>query len=159
MEIIVRATVVFWILWILLRASGKRELAEMTPFELIVLMVIGDLIQQGVTQEDMSITGAAMAITTIVMWALILSYVTFRSRRMRSAFEAQPAIVVAHGVVDDEMLRIERLTMDELLEEARTAGIASLDDIRYAILEADGRFSFLENSSDPEQPRPEDHKF
>jgi len=159
MEIIVRASVVFWLLWILLRASGKRELAEMTPFELIVLMVIGDLIQQGVTQEDMSVTGAAMAITTIVMWALLLSYATFRSRRVRSMLESRPAIVVTHGIVDDEMLLVERLTMDDLMDGARNAGINTLEDIRYAILEADGKFSFLTEVADQRPGKPKDHEF
>jgi uncharacterized membrane protein YcaP (DUF421 family) len=143
MEIVVRATIVFWILWILLRATGKRELAEMTPFELIVLMVIGDLIQQGVTEEDMSLTGAALAISTIVLWALLLSYAAFRSRRLRRIVESRPAIIVAHGEIDHEMLKIERLTLEDLLDEARNAGLASIADVEWAVLEADGKFSFL----------------
>jgi len=143
MEIVIRASVIFWILWILLRATGKRELAEMTPFELIVLMVIGDLIQQGVTEEDMSITGASLAISTIVLWALLLSYVTFRSRRLRRVLESRPAIIVSRGEIDHEMLKIERLTLDDLMDEARNAGIASITDIEWAVLEADGKFSFL----------------
>jgi uncharacterized membrane protein YcaP (DUF421 family) len=115
----------------------------MTPFELIVLMVIGDLIQQGVTEEDMSITGAALAVTTILLWALLLSYATFRSRLLRSALESKPSIVVAHGKIDERMLSIERLTIDDLLDEARNAGIARIADIEFAVVEADGKFSFL----------------
>jgi len=143
MEIVIRASVIFWVLWVLLRATGKRELAEMTPFELIVLMVIGDLIQQGVTEEDMSITGASLAISTIVLWALLLSYVSFRSRRLRTILESRPAIIVSHGTVDHEMLNIERLTLDDLMDAARNAGIGSIEDIEWAVLEADGKFSFL----------------
>ena len=91
METIVRATITFWLLWFLLRAAGKRELAEMTPFELILLMVMGDLIQQAVTQEDMSVTGAAMAVSTMMLWALALSYVSFKSHRAAAVLESVPA--------------------------------------------------------------------
>lgn len=143
MELIVRATVIYWILWFLLRAAGKRELAEMTPFELIVLIVMGDLIQQGVTQEDMSVTGAAISVTTIMLWTLVLSYLNFRSRKLAEVLDSAPAILVAHGTIDTEMLEIQRLTVDDLLDEARNNGIHRIRDVDYAVLEADGKISFL----------------
>jgi len=146
MEIVLRSTAAFWLLWLLLRASGKRELAEMTPFELIVLMVVGDLVQQGVTQEDMSVTGAGLAITTFVLWALAISYSTFKSRFLRPVFESRPAILVDHGRVDHEMLRIERLSVHDLDDAARNAGIEDLERVRWAILEEDGKISFIRNS-------------
>ncbi len=148
MEIVIRATIIFWVLWLLLRAAGKRELAEMTPFELIVLMVTGDLIQQGVTQEDMSVVGAVLAGSTFMLWAIALSYVSFRFRPVRAALESRPAIVVEDGVVDQEMLKIERLTLDDLYDEARNAGIDRISDIRWAILEADGKMSFIRQRTD-----------
>lgn len=143
MELIVRATVIYWLLWLLLRVAGKRELAEMTPFELIVLMVMGDLIQQGVTQEDMSLTGAALSVTTIMLWTLALSYLDFRSRKLGEILDSVPAILVAHGTVDTDMLSIQRLSIDDLLDEARNNGIHRIGDIDYAVLEADGKVSFL----------------
>jgi uncharacterized membrane protein YcaP (DUF421 family) len=148
MEVIIRASVIFWFLWLLLRAAGKRELAEMTPFELIMLMVVGDLIQQGVTQEDMSVTGAALAAGTIMLWTMGLSYLAFRSKRMRAALESRPAVVVTGGVVDHQMLAIERLTVEDLCDEARNAGIDDLGKIRWAILEADGKLSFIRTDDD-----------
>jgi uncharacterized membrane protein YcaP (DUF421 family) len=147
-ELIVRATVVYWLLWLLLRVAGKRELAEMTPFELIVLMVMGDLIQQGVTQEDMSVTGAALSVTTIALWTIALSYATFRSRRLGELFESAPAIVVSDGTIDTAMLATHRLTIDDLLDEARNDGIERVADIKYAVLEADGKISFLRTRTD-----------
>jgi uncharacterized membrane protein YcaP (DUF421 family) len=115
----------------------------MTPFELIILMVTGDLIQQGVTQEDMSVTGAVLAGSTFVLWAIALSYLAFRSKPVRAVLESRPAIVVEDGVVDQEMLRIERLTIDDLYDEARNAGIERISEIKWAILEADGKLSFI----------------
>jgi uncharacterized membrane protein YcaP (DUF421 family) len=142
-EMVIRATVVFWILWVLLRAAGKRELAEMTPFELIVLMVMGDLIQQGVTEEDMSLTGAALAVSTMLLWAVALSYMGFKSRRARDVLDSSPVIIVTNGKVDTEMLAVQRLSLEDVLDEARNAGIASLDEVRFGLLEAGGKMSFV----------------
>jgi uncharacterized membrane protein YcaP (DUF421 family) len=97
MEIIIRATVLYFFLWILTRSLGKRELAEMSAFELLLLVVVGDLIQQGVTQEDMSITGAMLAVGTIAMWILLFSWVGFRSGRARTVIEGIPVVVVRDG--------------------------------------------------------------
>lgn len=143
MEVVIRATIVFWLLWALLRAAGKRELAEMTPFELILLMVFGDLIQQGVTEEDMSITGAALAVTTMMLWTLAFSYGSYRVPFLRRRLEASPSIIVRHGVVDREALAVQRLHVDDLLDEARLAGIADIAEVEFAVLESDGKMSFL----------------
>ena len=149
MDVVIRATIVFWLLWFLLRAAGKRELAEMTPFELILLMVMGDLIQQAVTQEDMSVTGAGVAVSTMMLWALALSYVSFKSHRAAAVLESVPAVVITDGAIDHDMLRLQRLTIDELLDEARNVGIASLDDVRWGIIESDGKLSFVRRGGAP----------
>ena len=143
MEIVIRASIIFWFLWVLLRISGKRELAEMTPFELIVLMVMGDLIQQGVTEEDMTLTGAMLAVATILLWTIGSSYLSFRRRRAGEVLESRPAVLVSDGEIDQAMLHIHRFTVDDLLDEARNAGIARVDHIRSAVLEADGKVSFV----------------
>ena len=143
MEIVVRASIIFWLLWIVLRAAGKRELAELTPFELIVLVVMGDLIQQGVTEEDMSITGAALSVATIGLWVLLLSYLSFKSRSVARYLDSQPAVLVKDGEVNSEMLRIQRLSIDDLLDEARIQGIERISSVKYAVLEADGKISFV----------------
>jgi uncharacterized membrane protein YcaP (DUF421 family) len=150
MELILRATVIYFFLWLLTRALGKRELAEMTAFELVLLMVMGDLIQQGVTQEDMSITGAVLAVGTIAVWILVFSWLGFRFRPFRHAIEGVPVVVVRDGRAVEEALRLERVTLDELLESARNQGIANLRDIELAILEPSGQFSFLKRSADAE---------
>ena len=94
MEIVVRATAIYFFLWALTRGLGKRELAEMTAFELVLLMVMGDLIQQGVTQEDTSITGAILAVGTIGIWILAFSWLGYRFRPARHLIEGVPVVVV-----------------------------------------------------------------
>jgi uncharacterized membrane protein YcaP (DUF421 family) len=159
MEIIVRATVIYFFLWFLTRSLGKRELAEMTAFELLLLVVVGDLIQQGVTQEDMSITGAVLAVGTIGIWILAFSWLSFRSRPARNLIEGVPVVVVRDGRPVEPALRLERVTLDELLESARDQGISNLRDIQLAILEPSGKFSFLtRQGAGDQQGQEEKHK-
>lgn len=150
MDVIIRATVIYWVLWLLLRLGGKRELAEMTPFELIVLIVLGDLVQQGVTSEDSSVVGAVLAVGTIMAWTLGSSYAAYRSRRLAAVLESAPALVVVDGVPQEEVMRRNRLSWADLLDEARNHGFADLVQIRYGVLEADGKFSFV--AADAPQP-------
>lgn len=143
MEIMVRATVIFFFVWGLMRVMGKRELSELTAFELVLLISIGDLIQQGITQEDMSITGAMLAVGTIAAWIMAFSFMSFRWRRSRPVLEGSPVLVVHLGEVLENALHVERVTVDELKDAAREQGVEDLSDVRYGILEANGRFSFI----------------
>ncbi|HYH47938.1 MAG TPA: YetF domain-containing protein [Acidimicrobiia bacterium] len=159
MEIILRATAIYFFLWLLTRALGKRELAEMTAFELLLLMVVGDLIQQGVTQEDTSVTGAVLAVGTIAVWILIFSWLGYRFRPVRKLVEGVPVVVVRNGRPIEPALKLERVALEELLESARNQGIANLRDIDLAILEPSGQFSFLKRQpGDEAQGAPEKHK-
>jgi uncharacterized membrane protein YcaP (DUF421 family) len=156
MEIIVRATAIFFFLWLVARGVGKRELAEMTAFELILLVSMGDLVQQGATQEDMSITGALLAVGTIAFWIVVFSYTGFRFRGTRPLLEGLPVVVLRDGEPLPEMLRLERVTLDELKESARSQGIHDLREIVVGILEPDGKFSFLQ--ADRERPNEQDDR-
>ncbi|HYH28541.1 MAG TPA: YetF domain-containing protein [Actinomycetota bacterium] len=153
MEIILRATVVFFFIWFLMRAMGKRELSQLTAFELVLLITIGDLVQQGVTQEDMSLTGAMLAVGTIALWILAFSYAGYRWKRSRRIVEGSPILVIRDGEVLGEILELERLTREDLMEAAREHGIEDLATVRYGVLEADGRFSFVTGQ---QQTPPED---
>lgn len=143
MDIVVRATVMFAILYGLLRLLGKRELAEMTPFELVLLVVLGDLIQQGVTHNDFSLTGAALAIGTFAFWALALNWLTFRSRRLEKLLDGEPTILVRDGALLEQAMSRNRLTRSELESEMRLAGIAHVADVAWGVLETNGKISFI----------------
>jgi uncharacterized membrane protein YcaP (DUF421 family) len=143
MSIVIRTLVIYVYLYLLLRSLGKRELGELNAFELLLLVVLGDLIQQGVTGEDESLTGAILAVSTIALVILVTSYLSFRSRPVRSVIEGVPSIVVRNGRFVDDVIRIERITHDEILDAARRHGIRDLADVDIAILEPGGDFSFL----------------
>ena len=157
MDVVWRAAAVYLFLFLFTRALGKRELAEMSAFELIVLVTIGDLVQQGVTQEDFSVTGAILAVSTFGFLALAGSYVSFRFPRVRPALEGQPVVVVHDGRWLDDVLRTERLDRDEVLEAARNQGIADLSTVRLGVVEPDGKFSFLTDDGARHQ-EPDEHK-
>ncbi len=156
MEIPLRATVIFFFLWGLTRALGKRELSQMSAFELVLLITVGDLVQQGVTQEDYSVTGAMLASGTLALWVLLFAYVSFRFGRARKVIEGEPVLIVRHGEPLTEALRIERLTLDEVLEEARQQGIADLAEVEVGVLEPEGSFSFIK--ADGERPSSHEKK-
>lgn len=148
MDIVLRATVIFIVLYLLMRLMGKRELGQMTPFELIVLIVIGDLIQQGVTQNDFSLTGAIIAVSTIALLAVALSWATYLWPWAERLLEGQPRVVVRDGEILDGNLRRDRLTRAEIEAEMRLAGIGQLRDVAWAILETQGKISFVQRSED-----------
>jgi uncharacterized membrane protein YcaP (DUF421 family) len=143
MDIVVRAFFAFLFVFLLTRLIGRRELSSLEPFDLILLVVVGDLMQQGITQSDMSFTGAVLATGTFAVLVLAVSYLGFRFRRLQPLLDPQPLIVVQDGGVIESNLRKERMTVDELLAEARLQQIASLDEIRWAVLESNGKLSFI----------------
>ena len=160
MEIIVRATVIYFFLWLVARGTGKRELSEMTAFELILLVTMGDLIQQGVTQEDMSITGAILSVGTLAFWIIVFSAVSWRFKGARPILEGLPVVVLRKGEPLMNVLEIERITLDELKEGARNQGIIDLAGIEIAVLEPDGKFSFLRSKDvgGEQHPAPDKHQ-
>jgi uncharacterized membrane protein YcaP (DUF421 family) len=146
MDIVIRAAVIFLFVFALTRMLGRRELSSLEPFDLILLVVTGDLVQQGVTQNDESLTGALLAISTIGLLTVLLSYLAFRFRRLRPFLDGEPIVLVENGRTIEPNLRRQRLTREEIGAEARLNQISSIEDVRWAILENDGRISFVEKS-------------
>jgi uncharacterized membrane protein YcaP (DUF421 family) len=142
-DLVLRATVVFFVLLVVMRAVGRRELNTMEPFDVILLVVIGDLVQQGVTQSDYSLTGAVTVIATITLLTVSTSYLSFRFRRLRPLLEGEPLVLLQDGEPIQRNMRRERITVEELRSAARQQQIGSLDGVRFAILETDGRISFI----------------
>jgi uncharacterized membrane protein YcaP (DUF421 family) len=154
MEIVLRSSAIFFFIWLLTRAIGRRELAEMSAFELILLVTLGDLVQQAVTQEDMSVVGAILAVGTIGAWILIFSYLTYRWRRSEPLLIGVPVVVVREGEPIQESLKLERVPLDEVLQAARQQGIENLSQVKIGIIEPDGRFSFIKVDGEQQQPEP-----
>jgi uncharacterized membrane protein YcaP (DUF421 family) len=143
MDLVIRAAVIFAFVFLVTRIVGRRELSQLEPFDLILLVVIGDLVQQGVTQSDESVTGALIVIATIALLSGAVSWISFRSRALRLITEGEPIVLVQDGRVIERNMRRERITREDIEEQARQQQIASVSDLRWAILEDDGRISCI----------------
>lgn len=143
-----RATVMFAILLGLLRLMGKRELGQMTPFEMVMLVVVGDLIQQGITHNDFSLTGATLAIATFAFWTVALGWVVYLWPRAERLIDGDPRVLIRNGELIERNLRRDRLTRTEIESEMRLAGIGTMAEVAWAILEPQGRISFIPRDKD-----------
>jgi uncharacterized membrane protein YcaP (DUF421 family) len=146
MDIVIRAALAFVLILLLTRIVGRRELNTLEPFDLILLVTIGDLVQQGVTQNDFSVTGLVLAVGTIAVLTVLFSYLPWRFRVLRPVLEGEPVILIEDGNVIEKNLRRHRLTHEEIAAEARFQQIDRLEKIRWAVLETSGKISFIEKS-------------
>jgi uncharacterized membrane protein YcaP (DUF421 family) len=147
MDLVLRTAAVFFFIYFMTRIIGRRELGSLEPFDLILLVVIGDLVQQGVTQDDYSVTGAFIVISTIALLTVAVSYVHFRIRPLRRVMEGDPVVLIENGRPIERNLRRERLTLEELAESARLNSVESIEDVRLAVLETNGEISVIPRSS------------
>jgi uncharacterized membrane protein YcaP (DUF421 family) len=147
MDIVLRASLAFVFILMLTRIVGRRELSSLEPFDLILLVTIGDLVQQGVTQNDFSVTGMLLAVGTIALLTVFFSYLPWRFQVLRQVLEGVPAILIEDGKVIEKNLKRNRLTQEEIAAAARVQQIASLGDVRWAVLETSGEISFIPKSS------------
>ena len=115
----------------------------MEPFDLILLIVIGDAIQQGLTQDDYSVTGALIVIGTFAVLQILISYLSYRFPRLRPALDGEPMVVVQDGKAIEKNMKRERITVDEVMVEARLQQVASIDQIAWAVLETSGKISVI----------------
>jgi uncharacterized membrane protein YcaP (DUF421 family) len=143
MDLVLRATVIYCFVFVLTRLLGRRELSSLEPFDVILLVVIGDLVQQGITQSDDSVTGTLIVLATIALLTVGVSYASFRVRRLRPLLEGEPLVLIEDGRVIESHLARERLTMDDLMAQARLQSLIELSEVRWAVLETSGRISFI----------------
>ena len=146
MDLAIRAVVLYAFVFLLTRIVGRRELSSLGPFDLILLIVLGDSIQQGLTQDDYSVTGAVIVVGAIAVLQVLTSYASFRLPFLRPVLEGQPIVVVEDGRPIEKNLNRERISIEELAEEMRKQQIASLDEVQWAVLETGGSISFIKKS-------------
>jgi uncharacterized membrane protein YcaP (DUF421 family) len=147
MDLAIRAAFLFCFVYLLTRIIGRRELSSLEPFDLILLIVIGDAIQQGLTQDDYSVTGAMIVVGTFAMLQVLVSFVSYRFPRLRPALDGEPIIVVQDGKPIERNMRRERLTVEEVLVEARQQQLTSIEQIAWAVLETSGSISIIPKQS------------
>jgi uncharacterized membrane protein YcaP (DUF421 family) len=144
-DLVLRAVAAYVFIIFMLRIIGRRELSSLGPSDLVLLVVMGDLIQNGVTQSDQSVTGVFLAISTFAMLTVAMSALTYKSRRAQTLIQGEPLILVENGTPIAKNLRSERLNIDDIAEEARVQGIETIDEIKWCVLETSGSLSFIKN--------------
>jgi len=143
MDLVLRAFVIFAFIYLLTRVVGRRELGSAEPFDIILLVVVGDLVQQGVTQSDYSLTGAVLVISTFTLLTVLVSFLSVKVPALRPVLDGDPLILVENGKPNTANLKRQRLDLGEVLAEARLQQVTRLEDIQWAILESSGQISII----------------
>ena len=137
-ELVLRVAVVYCAVFFLLRIVGKKHVGELAPFDLVVLLLLSECVQNALIADDKSLTGGIVAAAALFGLNQLVGYGASRSKTAERLLEGSPRILVRHGRVLDESLKREQVTRSELLEALRREGCTSLRNVRYAILENDG---------------------
>jgi|SRR5262245_4492750 len=144
MDTVIRSLIIYFVLWALLRASGRRTLGKLTSFDLVLLLVIGGATQRALLGQDYSVTNALLVIITLVLTDVLLSLLARDFPPLSRIFNGEPMIVVEEGQPLGWRLKRARLTADQVLESARRAhGLERMEQIKYAVFEANGEISII----------------
>jgi len=143
LEIVLRTGVIYLLVLIGVRLSGKREVGQMTPFDLTLLLLLSNSVQNAMTGPDTSLAGGAVAAATVLIMNFVVANISGSNRRMRRLIQGQPSLLVHDGKVIETHMARERVSMDELNRALREHGISSCDQVALAVLEVDGSISCL----------------
>ena len=142
-EFIARAVLVYGFLLILLRMTGKRQIGQLAPFDLVLLLVLSNAVQNSMNGGDNSVVGGFISAGTLVAINALIGYITFKSKTVELFIEGHPRVLIHNGKLYPEALRQERLTHHELMGALRSGGCASIEEVRTAILEPDGQITVI----------------
>jgi uncharacterized membrane protein YcaP (DUF421 family) len=143
MEIVFRAIVIFFFLWLITRVVGRSTIGELSTFQLVLFITMGDMVQQAVTQQDYSVTAGVLAVSVFAVLTIALSWANARWPRLRSITHGVPVVILQDGDPLHRAMRRERLSLDDLMAAARQQGFERLSAIKLAVLEANGTISFF----------------
>lgn len=142
-EFVIRALVVYIFLLIGLRLSGKRQIGQMAPFDFILLLVLSNSVQNSMNAGDNSLIGGLISAITLIFLNYFVGYLTYKSKKIESFIDGAPQIIISDGAVQSKVLDLEQMTMAELEASVRRAGIESIAEVKFAILEVNGAVSFI----------------
>ena len=157
-EIVIRTAIIYFAVLLGIRLAGKREVGQMTPFDLVLLILIANAVQNAMTGPDNSVTGGLVAATTLLVLNFLLSRVVFKNRRLRRLVEGTPTILVRDGQLIMKNLASEHIDPDEIRQALREHGVPNPDEVGLAVLEIDGSISVLRKDELPLKERPH-HRF
>lgn len=142
-EYVLRGLLVYGFLLITLRLTGKRQVGQLAPFDLVLLLVLSNAVQNSMNAGDNTVAAGFILVATLLAVNGFLSWLTWRSKRAENLLEGRPQILVHGGVADAAMLASERITHHELMAAVRQAGLSDLAEVHVAILETNGRINVI----------------
>src|SRR5437868_15402205 len=148
METVLRVIFVYVLVWACFRVLGKRELTQMSPFELVTLLFIPQLFSRALTRQDYSMTNAVIGATTLFTLVFLTSAASYRSQRFARVVQAKPRVLVQRGVLVEESLNRERIAPEDIFSAMHKVGLQNLEDVEWAILESDGKIALIPLSTD-----------
>jgi uncharacterized membrane protein YcaP (DUF421 family) len=143
MDIVVRITVIYLFILVGMRILGKREFGQLSPFELVTLLIIPEIVSEALTDNDHSITAALIGTTTLLLLVFITSTVVHLSKKADEVIGGVPAVLIHNGQLLEDAMNRERITTAEISNEMHKAGLETLDQIKWAILEPDGKIALI----------------
>jgi uncharacterized membrane protein YcaP (DUF421 family) len=156
-EIALRTAIVYIVVLVGIRLTGKREVGQMTPFDLALLLLISNAVQNAMTGPDTTLVGGIVAAATLLVMNAVINRLVWRNRRARTVIEGTPTLLIRHGRIIEEHLAMEKVTVDSLTQALREHGIATISDVSLAVLEIDGSISVLKNDEVPPANQPHRH--
>lgn len=138
-----RTAILYLLLIVGLRLTGKRQIGELEPIELVLTMLLSDLASVPMQDFGIPLVNGVIPIVTLLAMSMLLSCVSLRNVRFRTLICGKPAIIIRNGKLQQDAMRHNRLTLDELFEELRTQGVTDISDVKYAVLETGGQLSVL----------------
>ena len=157
LEIILRSTIIYFVVLLGIRLTGKREVGQMTPFDLVLLLLIANVVQNAMTGPDTSLIGGLVGAVTLLCINAVMGRLVWRNRRLNRLVEGTPTLLIHSGNLLRENLQREQITVQELHQALREHGVASTSDVYLATLEIDGSISVLRNDEKPTLPQPHHH--
>lgn len=157
MDTVLRIAFIYFFLMVAIRIMGKRELSEMSAFELVTLLLIPEIFATALSREDYSMTHAVIGAATLFTLVFITSLVTFRYKRIEQIVEGKPTVLVHDGRLIERNLKRERVTADEIFTEMHKAGVAHIAQVRWAILEMDGKIAVIPVDRGSVKPTSSEH--
>jgi uncharacterized membrane protein YcaP (DUF421 family) len=146
-DTVIRITFIYFFLMVALRLMGKREMSEMSPFELVTLLMIPEIFSTALARDDYSMTHATIGVATLFTLVFVTSLLTFRFKGVEKIVEGEPTVLVHDGRLLEKRLKQERVTPEEVFTEMHKSGLETLDQVRWAILEVDGKITIIPSES------------
>lgn len=157
-ELILRGVVVYFFVLILLRVTGKRQVGQLAPFDLVLLLILANAVQNSMNGGDNSMIGGLISATTLIALNYVVGLATFRSKKLEAFVEGRPIVLIHNGKLFEEVLQRAQLTHHELNAALREAGCSCVDTVRLAVLENNGSISVVPQSSDTKDAGSKNHE-